>query len=81
MWQATVHIICIAMKCIGLPLPINFYDGDGDASAWSVGNDGDVSNYSVNYDFPGARPVINLKADVQFEGNGQIGSEYTIVVK
>ena len=33
------------------------------------------------YSAPGARPVINLKADVQFTGNGTIDNPYKIVTK
>lgn len=35
---------------------------------------------AIGSDVNGIRPVINLKADVQFTGNGTIDSPYEIVM-
>ena len=52
---------------------------DDDAYVWNVIYDGFVSYYYyVGYSDPGARPVINLKADTLIEGNGTISSPYKL---
>ena len=49
----------------------------------SVGHMGTISSNEVNYSIIGARPVINLKADVKFTGDGRIDTNtpYEIVME
>ncbi|MBQ6687327.1 MAG: hypothetical protein IJN03_02250, partial [Bacilli bacterium] len=62
--------------------PYNFFDLDDSVYAWYVNSDGFVGSNLLNDDYPGARPVINLKADVKFTGDGRIdtNSPYEIVI-
>ena len=56
------------------------YDFDGsDAYVWTVDGVGNLNyDYYVGDSIPGARPVINLKADTLIEGKGTIDSPYKL---
>ena len=56
---------------------------NGAATAGFVNNDGYVSSDYVSIGYQSARPVINLKADVQFTGDGRIDTNtpYEIVME
>ena len=49
----------------------------GGAYVWNVSVDGTVTSDRVTHDY-GARPVINLKANVSFTGNGSFETPYVI---
>ena len=59
----------------------SFIDNDGYAYVWYVYYDGSGDYNIVDIDYPGARPVINLKADVDFTGSGKFGDPYIIVTE
>ena len=53
------------------------YNYNGGAVVFRVDSDGSLNNYGVNIT-RGVRPVINLKADVSFTGEGTVDSPYEI---
>jgi len=59
------------------------YPGDFAASFYldNVGTENFRYDSGIANDWIGARPVINLKADVKFEGTGTIDDPYTIVME
>jgi len=62
--------------------PTGWSDTGGRAGVWYVGNDGYLSSDDyVDLGVCGVRPVINLKADVEFTGNGTIDYPYKIVTE
>ena len=54
--------------------------GGVDADAWCVYDDGSISYAGIGADY-GVRPVINLRADAKFTGNGSFETPYVITVK
>jgi len=54
---------------------------DGDAFMVRVQYNGAIGAFSVTLDSDGVRPVINLKADVEFTGDGSFETPYKIVTE
>ena len=53
--------------------------GSGEAYVFYVSSNGNISAFNyVGWTVPGARPVINLKSDVQITGSGTISDPYEI---
>ena len=63
--------------------PHTFIDMFNFPNVWSVAIDGCLATDDVGYGLVSARPVINLKADVKFAGDGRIdtNSPYEIVME
>ena len=59
--------------------PYRFTATDSNAIVSSVNSDGGLSSWGVHLAW-GVRPVINLKADTKFQGNGTVDSPFEIVV-
>ena len=57
-----------------------YVDSSGSAVVFYVHSDGDLDNGNDRVDLTwGVRPVINLKADVRFEGAGTVDQPYQVV--
>ena len=60
--------------------PYNWNSTSSYAYVFFVRNDGYLTSNGVHSTAPGLRPVINLKADIQFQadGNGTLNNPYVV---